>query len=167
MPLEEAQRKAPFCIFNSQLRQLRLYLNAEGACRPSPCVSVFGWDYFSLNLHIKDSQNMIPEPDHPQHLVKNASSPPPPRSTESNSPIECSHRDFDKPSRRFWGVRTTLHTCAPTCSRLGGHVVVLVHGLGGLVLGLSDHGSHGRCVDIGEDAASHPLGKAQVQSQCH
>lgn len=28
-------------------------------------------------------------------------------------------------------------------------------------MGLSDHRRHGRCVDIGEDAASHALGKAR------
>jgi hypothetical protein len=50
---------------------------------------------------------------------------------------------------------------SPTCSGLAGHVVVLVNGLGSLVLWLSNHGCHGRRVDIREDAASHPLGKGR------
>lgn len=51
-----------------------------------------------------------------------------------------------------------MHQRSPTCSGLGGHIV-LVNWLGVLVLGLSDHGCHGGCVDVGKDAASHPLGK--------
>lgn len=43
------------------------------------------------------------------------------------------------------------------CGGLAGRVVVLVDGLGGLISGLSDHRCHGGCVDVGEDAASHPL----------
>ena len=43
------------------------------------------------------------------------------------------------------------------CSGLAGHVVVLVDGLGGFISGLSDQRCHGGCVDVGEDAASHPL----------
>ena len=35
------------------------------------------------------------------------------------------------------------------CSGLAGHVVVLVDGLGGLILGLSDQSCHGGCGDIG------------------
>lgn len=48
-----------------------------------------------------------------------------------------------------------------TCSGLAGHIAVLVNGLGVLMLWLSNHRCHGRCVDVGEDAASHPLGKGR------
>ena len=51
------------------------------------------------------------------------------------------------------------------CSGLARRVVVLVGGLGGLISGLSDHRCHGGCVDVGEDAASHPLrGGRRAQS---
>lgn len=53
------------------------------------------------------------------------------------------------------------HQGPPTCSGFAGHVAVLVNGLGGLILGLSDHWRHGRCVDVGEDTASHPLGEGR------
>lgn len=46
----------------------------------------------------------------------------------------------------------------PTCGGLVGNVAVLVDGLWRLILGLSNHWSHGRRVHIGEDAASHSLG---------
>lgn len=53
-----------------------------------------------------------------------------------------------------------------TCSGLGGYVAVLVNGLGVLMLWLSNHRCHGRRVDIGEDAAGHPLGRGDTLSQC-
>lgn len=53
-----------------------------------------------------------------------------------------------------------------TCSGLGGHIAVLVNGLGVLVLWLSNHRCHGRRVDVGEDAAGHPLGRGEAMSQC-
>lgn len=54
-----------------------------------------------------------------------------------------------------------LYPVSRTCGGLGGHIAVLVNGLGVLVLWLSNHRCHGRCVDVGEDAASHPLGKGR------
>lgn len=48
-----------------------------------------------------------------------------------------------------------------TCGGFGGHVAVLVDGLGVLMLRLSNHRRHGRRVDIREDAAGHPLGKGR------
>lgn len=44
-----------------------------------------------------------------------------------------------------------------TCSGLGGHIIVLVDRLGGLIRRLPDHRCDRGGVDIGEDAASHPL----------
>lgn len=55
----------------------------------------------------------------------------------------------------------------PTRGGLAGDVVVvLVDVLRGLILGLADHRGDGRCVDIGEDAASHSLqsGKDVVET---
>lgn len=45
----------------------------------------------------------------------------------------------------------------PTCGGLVGHIVVLVDRLRRFILGLSDHRGNGGSVDIGEDAAGHPL----------
>lgn len=102
--LEGAQKNASLCIFNSQLRQLYLYLNAE-ECAPSPLslsvspsLSVSDCNCFSQMLYIKSSQSTVPGPEHQHHLVKNTNSPPTSRPTESNSGAAPGNLDFNKPS---------------------------------------------------------------------
>lgn len=107
--LEGAQKNAPLCIFNSQLRRLYSYLHAE-ECTPSPLslslsvspsLSVSDCNYFSQMLYIKGAQSTLPGPEYQHHLVKNTNAPPTPRPTESNSGAAPSNLDFSMPSKGF------------------------------------------------------------------